>query len=161
MRHNKFILRQELNEEFKKKGIYSIVDKRRILRDALGSAPTFSSMIEEEFQRVIDYLKQKKSEDLKSKIIAWVHILENGEGMNKKKIKMMIDLMPSDIELIPFKLKEAGTANMKAIGYINKDFYETRLEMIRDTLAAICNSSLVQGEDVFELYDGSQIKVLF
>lgn len=156
-------LRRKLNSAYKEKELNSIKDKRRIIKDVLNYEPTLSSMKENELEKVLNYVENNSTENLKSKVIAWAYMVELDDGLTKRKMRSLIDLMPADIEVFPFELNEPGmlTANSMAIGFIDNDFYSEYVNEVKQKLADVCNDwTNERNDNLYILNDGKQVKML-
>lgn len=163
MATEKSILKEQLNEEYKKKGIHAILDKRRILKHVLGKEPTFTAMQTNDIVKVIQYLRGKTSEELQSNVIAWVYLVERKDGLMKKQIRKLLDTIPSDIQVFPFSLQEEDIkeAHSMTIGFIHRDYFAHYEKEIKDVLISLCNDYSKKRENIlYPLSNGLQINIL-
>lgn len=160
---SKLIVKEKLMDDFKKKGVYAINEKRRITHDALGYAPTFSAMKENEMVIVIEYLKGKSSVALQSTFIGWFYMVAPDDGLTKGKMRKLMESYPSDVEVYPFVSNAAVNEkdiNSKAIGFIHKHYYDEHVKEINETIAVVCSEfNQDQTDKVYTLANGMQIKL--
>lgn len=160
MKSQRKMLREELNLLFKEKGILELRDKRRLVKAVLGTTPTFNAMKEDQFHAVINYVRAKSNEELRSPIIAWAYMVELEAGLTKKQIRDVMESIPSNVAVLPFSLNETSLpeANSTVIGVINDEFYDDYLEEIKQVLASVCNDWRNERADhLYVLSDGHQV----
>lgn len=154
------IMKEELLAEFKKKEIYALNEKRRITHDALGYAPTFSAMKENELTVVLEYLKGKSHVALQTTFIGWFYMVAPNEGLTKGKMRKLLEAFPSDIQVHPF-MSHAGNeedVNTKAIGFIHDKFFDEHVKEINETIALVCHDfNQDKTNNTYTLANGMQI----
>ena len=122
-------LRNALSEAFKEKKLYSVLDKKRVMREALGYAKKMCGIREEEIKAVLRYMEGKTAEELRSDVIAWVR---NGvsSGITKSQVQNIVYDVPSDIELMPFAFEHE---HIRSIGFVHGD-YVHKLDAIKEAI---------------------------
>lgn len=155
-------LRAELKNAFTSRGIRSVVDRKRIMRDAIGKAVPITRLSNNELQQFVSYVHERSNDELQSPVVAWAYMVELDDGLTKSQIQKLLQTVPSDKQLIPFDLDNSQLleANSMAIGFVDNDFYD-ELDQIKRITAAVCNDWSLESDDaLYSIPNGKQIKML-
>lgn len=134
-------LREELNQTFKEKGVTSLLDKRRIIKEIFGENENISKTgriyLPEDIEKAITYLNSKTQEELKSPIIGWLVVTQTNEGMTKSQMRRLMTEIPASFGTVPISYHADATESVSVYGYINYPFYRENEKAIFAAFQAI------------------------
>lgn len=93
------------------------------------------------------------------KTIAWAHMVEMDAGLTKAETFKLLNLVPEEVDVVPFNSDIDGRleSNSIAYGFLDNDYYES-LSEVQDVLISICNDWEIERQDkTYLLKNGHQI----
>lgn len=97
-----------------------------------------------------------------AKTIAWAHMVELDAGLTKEETSKLLNLVPEDVDVVPFTSDIDGRleSNSIAYGFLDNDHYDS-LSEVQDVLISICNDWSNERQDkTYLLKNGHQIVML-
>lgn len=147
--------RLDLTEAFKEKGIFSVHDKRRIMKDVLGFTAKMRSLSGEEIDRLTDYVESKSAEELVPPTIAWVAITQNREGVAKAIIQKILLEVPGgvDVDFFTQTFHKEPHSPITVHGFMDTFFLTTHPDAFHSISKSVAKKKLNSDETVLYVID--------